>query len=148
MTDGELMSRVAAHFERALETGDTRDVSNLGLCGRFAWERKELGSVEAWQFAHRFKSPIVPVGHECHPFELIKRGWKPDESENSPIVISRWPQGTHFYAKINGEDVVDEEGNVKWMPHEAAFKAAARCGTAGGVTKRASTPNGGSVSNQ
>lgn len=126
MSDQEIMAEVWRRFPRAVETENEHDITNLALAGRFAWERKELGSREAWVFAHRYDTPIVPPGHCCHPHEMVRRGWIPSDSEQSPIVISRWPQGTHFYASVHGESVQDSEGNVKWGTYEQAFTAALR----------------------
>lgn len=85
---------------------------------------KEIAEAKAWVFAHVHDTPIVPPGHCAHPHELIKRGWKPSDSEKSPISISIWPQGTHFYATVGGETVQDGNGNEKWNTYEQAFNAA------------------------
>jgi len=44
--------------------------------------------------------------------------------KKSKIHIHRWPDGTHWYADIAGEDVVDENGNVKWNTYTEAMQAA------------------------
>lgn len=40
------------------------------------------------------------------------------------IEIKKWPKGIHYYAKVDGDDVVDEAGNVKWLTKEDAAAAA------------------------
>lgn len=40
------------------------------------------------------------------------------------IKITRWPKGIHYYAKIEGVDVKDEYGDLKWSSHEIAFNKA------------------------
>jgi len=40
------------------------------------------------------------------------------------IIVSKWPGGAHFYAKVGNIDVVDTEGNVKWNARWEARKAA------------------------
>lgn len=42
------------------------------------------------------------------------------------IIISQWPNGRHWYAKIGKLTVEDEEGNVKWNLKSLAIKAANR----------------------
>jgi hypothetical protein len=42
------------------------------------------------------------------------------------IKISKWPNGTHYYAKIGNQDVVDDKGNVKWNTVEQAKKEAVK----------------------
>jgi len=41
------------------------------------------------------------------------------------ITISRWPNGRHYYARVDGEDVVID-GRMKWDTYGAAEKAAER----------------------
>lgn len=59
------------------------DVNNIRIAARLRWEQKEMGGLEHVQFAYRNSTPIVPVGHCCHPFELVKRGY---------IDGSGWPK--------------------------------------------------------
>lgn len=40
------------------------------------------------------------------------------------INITKWPEGKHFYARIDHLDVKDSEGNLKWNTHEEAYKQA------------------------
>lgn len=47
-----------------------------------------------------------------------------ENSYNLKPRIIQWPNGTHYYAKIGMEDVVDERGNQKWDTREAAENAA------------------------
>jgi len=111
------------------------NVQNLSIAMRLAWEKKELGSIEAWQFAHRNGTPIVPVGDCCHPFELVKRGYidgfgwpdKPEgvrELERKGITVTRWQDGTHYYAKINGADVRNRKGTFQFDTYGEAIEAA------------------------
>lgn len=95
-------------------------VLQIRTAARFAWMRKEMGGQEYVDFAHKHNTPIVPPNHPGHPLNLIKNGWKPKSENGADIRISRWPDGTHFYATVNGEDVQDENGNVKWDTYELA----------------------------
>ena len=40
------------------------------------------------------------------------------------IRIIKWPNGTHFYAKIGNIDVCDDDGNYKWNYESYAKRAA------------------------
>ncbi|MGD9697531.1 hypothetical protein [Acinetobacter sp.] len=40
------------------------------------------------------------------------------------IRITRWQDGIHFYAKVDGVDVVDSSGNQKWNTYGAAYASA------------------------
>lgn len=40
------------------------------------------------------------------------------------IRITKWPKGTHFYAKIGNIEVVDEAGNTKWNTEDDAYREA------------------------
>lgn len=112
------------------ETGFSRlamDVQNVGMAGRMAWEKKELGSDEAWLFAHRNGTPIVPPGHCGHPDELVKRGfidgfgW-PDKKPYYQDTLTKLgihiiepnPSygGKHFYLKVNGVDAKNADGRL------------------------------------
>lgn len=127
MNDAELKAEILVHLPHAIESGNIQDIANLRFAGRMIWEREQLGSEEAWLFAHRYGTPIVPIDHPAHPHELVKRGWKPKDNV-SPIVISRWPDGTHFYASVYGNTVQGEGGREKWNTYEAAFNAAMKPG--------------------
>ena len=52
-----------------------QDVVNIRIAGRLAWEVHEMGGQEHVDFAYRNGTPIVPMGHCCHPIELVKRGY-------------------------------------------------------------------------
>lgn len=43
--------------------------------------------------------------------------------EEQCIKISKWPQGKHYHAIVNGIDVVDDDGNRKWNTVKAAERA-------------------------
>jgi len=46
---------------------------------------------------------------------------KPTKEE---IIIKRWDDGTHYYAKIGSFNVVDDNGNVKWTSYRRAMEEA------------------------
>jgi len=50
------------------------------------------------------------------------------EAPNFPsvarLIVSRWPKGTHFYAKVDGFDVVNTRGRYKWDTQRGARRAA------------------------
>jgi len=52
------------------------------------------------------------------------------DTDNFPgtpkLKVSRWQKGTHFYAKVNGLDVVDTKGRYKWGTEADAKRAAKR----------------------
>jgi hypothetical protein len=39
------------------------------------------------------------------------------------IVVSRWPNGTHWYARVDGQDV-ELDGSRKWLSERGAHEAA------------------------
>lgn len=127
MSDDDILTMCA---ERLPSATNMKDHCNIRMAARFAWERKEMGGAEHVQFAYRNRTPIVPVGHCCHPIELVKRGfidgigW-PSHREGR-IKLFKWPDGCHWYASIDGNDVQDENGNVKWNTQEQAMNAAKR----------------------
>lgn len=44
---------------------------------------------------------------------------------DATVVVTKWPGGVHFYAKVGGVDVV-MDGEQKWPTKEAAERAAAK----------------------
>ena len=50
----------------------------------------------------------------------------PDEEKPtlSDVRVLVWPGGIHYYAKIGSLDVVDKDGNQKWMTKQEALDAA------------------------
>ena len=42
---------------------------------------------------------------------------------STKVAYSKWPKGTHWYAKVGNDDVVDEQGNQKWYTKKDAQKA-------------------------
>jgi hypothetical protein len=102
----------------------------LRMAASLKWQQEEMGGVEHAQFAYRNDTPIVPPTHECHPINLVKRGFIDGEGwpkkDNKPnIKLFRWPDGKHWYASIDGKDV-SENGRVKWNTAQQAEDAALR----------------------
>jgi len=56
--------------------------------------------------------------------EVVKETLSFPERSLTDIRIIQWPNGTHYYAKIGNEDVVDEDGNQKWNTHDEAYEKA------------------------
>jgi hypothetical protein len=42
---------------------------------------------------------------------------------NGKITVTQWPGGTHYYARVDGEDVV-LYGKKRWDSRDEAMKAA------------------------
>ena len=40
------------------------------------------------------------------------------------VVIRKWPYGSHYYLYINGIQIYDEFGNMKWNTYERAKEIA------------------------
>lgn len=122
-TPDEIMEMCMEHVPYAKTF---QDMVNLRMAGRLAWEEKEMGGIEHVMFARRNDTPIVPIGHCGHPLELVKRGfvdghgWKVKTMEER-IKLFKWPDGNHWYATIDGMDVVDERQNQKWNTPEKAM---------------------------
>lgn len=115
-----------------LQTAANR--TNLCIAARLKWEQEEMGGLAHVQFAYRNGTPIVPPGHCGHPVELVSRGYvdgKGWPKETDPlkgrIFVSRWQTGTHFYAKLDGEDVTGPDGREKWDTWDEAYEAARQC---------------------
>lgn len=106
-----------------------QNVANLRIAAALAWQREEMGGEEHLQFAHRNSTPVVPPGHECHPVELVKRGFidgKGWPNNATPkISLFRWPDGNHWYASVDGREVI-ENGLTKWNSPQDAEAAAVR----------------------
>lgn len=82
---------------------------------------------EQWaRFAFDNGTPIVPLDHVCHPRQIIARGYQGTRPLAKRVSISQWPIGTHYYAQLDGETVIDECGREKWNTHKAAWEAAER----------------------
>lgn len=112
---------------RILEARTLTDICNLRMAARFAWQIKEMGGLEHVQFAYRNNTPIVPPGHCGHPTQLISRGFVDGigwERSGPKIKTFRWPDGNHYYATVDGKDVVDEWGEQKWNSEAEAVAAA------------------------
>lgn len=87
---------------------------------------REMGGEEWARYAFENGTPIVPIDHVCHPRQILARGTTTIKPLDERVSIDRWPIGVHFYAKLDGLDVVDEDGNQKWNTYEAARNAAMR----------------------
>lgn len=48
------------------------------------------------------------------------------DSHTPEVWIGKYPMAHHYYAKINGVDVVGADGAVKWNTYEAAIRAVKR----------------------
>jgi hypothetical protein len=62
------------------------------------------------------------VEHEIKDQEYLER----EEKLKNGIKINRWFDGKHYYAKVFNQDVVDEDGNVKWNSYADAMYATKR----------------------
>lgn len=107
-----------------------QNFANLRHAARLKWEQEEMGGIEHVQFAYRNNTPIVPPGHCGHPIELVKRGYIdgkgwPTEGEKPKIDLFKWPDGNHWYASVDGVEVV-ENGCNKWNTAQDAEDAAKR----------------------
>lgn len=106
-----------------------QNMMNVRIAARLTWELEEMGGAEHVQFAYRNRTPIVPLGHCCHPLELVKRGfvdgvgWPKPGEETPRVKLHKWPDGNHWYAYVDGEDVVID-GEQKWNTSEEAQEAA------------------------
>lgn len=128
LTSKEIIQRGLSMLAENPDLGTLQNIVNLRMAARLTWEKEEMGGLEHVQFAHRNGTPIVPVGHCCHPLELVKRGFVDgvgwgEKSELSRISVTRWPEGAHWYATVDGEDVVID-GVRKWISYQRALESA------------------------
>lgn len=118
------------------------NIINLRIAARLKWEEEEMGGLEHVQFAYRNGTPIVPPNHCGHPTQLVKRGfidnvgWPKDKKDEPKINLSRWPNGKHWYATVNGMDVKEDNGQRKWNTPEAAERAAKKFATTMSLEKQ------------
>ena len=126
MNDDDILDACAEALPSARTT---EDIMSIRVAARFSWMRKEMGGMEHVLFAHRNNTPIVPFGHECHPVELVKRGfvdgigWVTQKKPASERVkYTQWPCGKHWYAALDGKDI-GVNSVYKWSTREAAEKA-------------------------
>jgi len=126
--------------ERAKTWYKSHDASNLTNVAEFTANFHETNPLDELTMLHakvmcdQFKDILADK-----KLAINKKGGyfsiKPSESPeyewlseykftSEDIVISKWPGGSHFYAKIGTIDVVDKDGNVKWNARWEARKAA------------------------
>lgn len=86
----------------------------------------EMGGEQWARYAFNHNTPIVPIDHDCHPRQILARGTKDARPMKERVSIERWPAGTHYYATLDGNDVLDEHGNQKWDTWDGAWNAAMR----------------------
>ena len=120
------------------------NICNLRIAARLKWEQEEMGGLEHVQFAVRNNTPIVPPGHVCHPTELVKRGYVdgsgwPKDANKPNIKLSKWPDGNHWYAYVDGREVI-ENGVQKWNTPQQAEAAAKRFANLPNADEHATTP--------
>lgn len=129
MNARQLLHEGLAMMERNRALATVQNMANLQIAAGLTWQREEMGGEEHLQFAIRNNTPVVPPGHECHPIELVKRGFIDGEgwpkSPKSKIKLFRWPGGNHWYASADGHEVV-ENGRIKWNTQQQAEDAAKR----------------------
>ena len=69
---------------------------------------------------------INKLGGYCfgiHDFDDIcikEELYFPSDDNKPKIKIKKWPGGSHYYAYINGREVKDEFGNIKWNTEKKA----------------------------
>jgi len=131
MTSQEIIAEGMKKLAQNPAMATMGNFANLRIAARLTWECEEMGGEEYVQFAYRNGTPIVPPGHECHPLELVKRGyidgvgWPKDGPPSPKIHLFKWPDGNHWYASVDGKDVV--EGKItKWNSEQEAYDAAQR----------------------
>lgn len=129
MTAREILSEGAAILSQCPGLATKQNVVNIRYAARLKWEQEEMGGLEHVQFAYRNGTPIVPLGDCCHPMELVKRGFVDGKGwprqTSSKIHLFKWPDGNHWYASVEGKDVV-EFGRGKWNTAQQAEDAAKR----------------------
>lgn len=127
MTSREIIEKGMSKFAEDPSLLTKKNIFNLRIATRLVWEQEEMGGLGHVQFAYRNDTPIVPLGHECHPLELIKRGYidgKGWPKDNRPkIKIFKWPDGNHYYAYVDGKEVI-HNGSQKWNTPKEATDAA------------------------
>lgn len=65
------------------------------------------------------------VGGMCPSLHNIQETTEAEQWPDAKrIDVSRWPRGTHWYAKVDGRDVQDENGNIKWRTAKEAERQA------------------------
>lgn len=130
MTSREILAQGLNILSDGSVEASVENIWKVRIAASLAWQREEMGGIEHVQFAYRNDTPIVPFGHECHPTELIRRGfidgkgW-PEQSDAPKITLSKWPDGNHWYAYVDGEEVIEGD-KQKWNTQEQAMDAAKR----------------------
>ena len=130
MNSRELLSEGLSIIAQQPQLATLQNLTNVRIAARLKWEQEEMGGIEHVQFAYRNGTPIVPIGHCGHPLELVKRGFVdgvgwPDNAHKPNIKLSRWPDGNHWYAFVDGDEVT-EGSEQKWNTPEEAEAAAKR----------------------
>lgn len=129
MTSREIITEGMNIFSNNTNMLTMSNICNLRIAARLKWEQEEMGGLEHVQFASRNNTPIVPPGHCGHPVELVKcgfvdgKGWP--EATKSDIKLFKWPDGNHWYASVDGVEVI-ENGIQKWNTPQQAEDAAKR----------------------
>ena len=126
--------------ERAKTWYKSHDASNLTLTAEFTAKFHETNPLDELtmlhakilcdQFKDIFAGKKIVINKKGGYFS-IKVSDNPEYTwlseykfTSEDIIISKWPGGTHFYAKVGNIDVVDSLGNVKWSTRWEARKAA------------------------
>jgi len=126
----ELLHEGAAIIGRSPRMATINNKLNILTAARFKWQQEEMGGAEHVQFALRNNTPIVPLGHAAHPIELVRKGFVDGKgwTTKPKISISKWPNGQHWYAYVDGREVI-ENGVQKWNTPAEAEEAALRVAT-------------------
>lgn len=71
---------------------------------------------------------INRMGGYCFGFDETERITKEElifpDDDYTDISIKKWPYGSHYYLYINGRQIHDEFGNIKWNTYERAKEIA------------------------
>lgn len=136
MTSREILAEGVAILTQRPGMATLENICNLRIAARLKWEQEEMGGLEHVQFSVRNNTPIVPPGHVGHPIELVKRGYVDGtgwpKASGPSIKLHKWPDGNHWYASVDGVEVI-EDGVMKWNTSADAEAAAKRFEKRGGL---------------
>lgn len=74
------------------------------------------------EFGYNENDPHFEIVERCYMDEMTFPDFKTPTFDDVKFI--QWPGGSHWYAKVNREDIVDKDGNQKWNTRYEAEKAA------------------------
>ena len=103
--------------------GKTNIIDLASFCHKLKYESKLKCLAEGYEILVNQNDGFFPMGDNIEILET-KTSKNLVWPSSGKISITKWPEGKHWYAKVDNTDVVDADGNQKWNTKKEAQKQA------------------------